>query len=126
MPNPHMWYKGVGPSIVCVGGILPKFPRFVSVFGSNIFVQQLNFAHPSFPHHCSKRPLPYTSYRTSVGAGFTTVTHVSITCLPLYNIRSSTLDLFAMTIHVASFSLKGSSSCNHSHPCHQVKMTCPT
>jgi hypothetical protein len=31
-----------------------------------------------------------------------------------------------MTIHVASFSLKGSSYCNHTHPCHQVKMTCRT
>ncbi len=39
------------------GQYLPKFPRFVSVVGSNIFVQQLNFPHPSFPHHCNKRPL---------------------------------------------------------------------
>jgi hypothetical protein len=37
-----------------------------------------------------------------------------------------TLDLFAMTIHIASFSLKGSSYCNHSHPYQQVKMTCQT
>ncbi len=37
--------------------IFPKFPRFVSVVGSNIFVQQLNFPHPRFPHHCNKRPL---------------------------------------------------------------------
>jgi len=29
-------YKGVGPRIVSVGGMLPKFPRFVSVVGSNI------------------------------------------------------------------------------------------
>ncbi len=53
-------------------------------------------------------------------------THLCITYLPLYNVLFSTLDLFAMTIHVASFSLKGSSYCNHSHPCHQVQMTCPT
>jgi hypothetical protein len=44
----------------------------------------------------------------------------------LYNILFSSLDLFARTILVASFSLKGSSYCNHSHPSHQVKMTCPT
>jgi hypothetical protein len=29
-------YKGVGPSRVWVGGILPKFPRVVSVGGANI------------------------------------------------------------------------------------------
>jgi hypothetical protein len=68
----------------------------------------------------------YLTHGTSVGAGFTSATHVSITYLPLYNTLFSTLDLFAMTIHVASFSLKGSSYCNHCHPCHQVKLTCPT
>jgi hypothetical protein len=37
--------------------ICPKFPRFVSVVGSNIFLQQLNFPRPSFPRHCNKRPV---------------------------------------------------------------------
>ncbi len=50
---------------------------------------------------------------------------------PMYNISTSlhilfsSLDLFARIILIASFSLKGSSYCNHSHPCHQVKMTLP-
>jgi hypothetical protein len=29
---------------MCVWYILPKFPRFVGVIGSNIFVEQVNFA----------------------------------------------------------------------------------
>jgi hypothetical protein len=43
----------------------------------------------------------YLTHGTSVGAGFITATHVSITYLPLYNILFSSPDFFAMTIHVA-------------------------
>ncbi len=51
---------------------------------------------------------------------------ICITFLHLYSILFFTLDLFAMTIDVASFSLKGSSYCNGRHPCHQLKMICQT
>ncbi len=48
----------MGPSIVSVGGKFPKFPCFVLVVASNIFVQQLNFAHiPSFPHHLQQKTI---------------------------------------------------------------------
>jgi hypothetical protein len=76
-------------------------------------IGNLKFPRPNFPHHCNKRPfIRYLTHGTSVGAVFTTATQLCITFLPLYNILFSTLDVFAMTIHVASFSLKGSSSCN--------------
>jgi len=44
---PHPRSQGLGTKHtyhMCVWYILPKFPRFVSVTGSNIFVQQVNFA----------------------------------------------------------------------------------
>jgi hypothetical protein len=61
------------------------------------------------------------------GKSFTTTTSFTICNFYLSTIFIfPTLDLFAMTIHFASSSLKGSSYCNHSHPCHQVKTTYPT
>ncbi len=105
MPNPPMQYKGAGPRIVSVGGILPKFPRFVSVVGSNVFVQQLNFPRPSFPHHCNKRPLG-TLHMVPCRCWAYHDRHLCITYLPLYNRLFSTLDLFAMMIHVASNTFK--------------------
>jgi hypothetical protein len=48
----------VGPSIVSVGGKFSNFPCFVLVVASDIFVQQLNFAHiPSFPHHLQQKTI---------------------------------------------------------------------
>jgi len=90
------------------------------------FCTTTQFSSSLFSSSLQQKAIRYLTHGTSVGAGFTMATHLCITYLPLYNILFSTLDLFAMTIHVASFSLKGSSYCNHGHPCHEVTMTCAT
>jgi hypothetical protein len=41
--SPRAWDQAY-ISYLCVWYILPKFPRFVSVSGSNIFVQHVDFA----------------------------------------------------------------------------------
>ncbi len=99
-PTPLMQYKGAAPRIVS-----SKISTLCLSRWTQHFCTATQFSSSQFSSSLQQKTIRYLTHGTSAGAAFTTATHLYITYLPLYNILFSTLDLFAMTIHVASFSL---------------------
>jgi hypothetical protein len=83
----YLWVAKFQNFHLCLSHCFPHF-----------FVQQLNFAHiPSFPHHLQRKTITLymVGYQCRCWVYHSHTHTLSITYLTLYNLLSSSLDLFA-------------------------------